>query len=406
MLMNKFFGFFKDIYAIFAKELYKISHDKNLFLMFLFAPFVYPFMYGGIYMEKIEENVPCAFIDYDNSSASRQLLRCLDAHQEIYLKYRMTDIHKAKEMMVHDKFQALIIIPHDFSLNLKRGKETNVNCILSAGRLLVTSDVGFAVSGIVSTFGTQIAASFLSKNGVPVFTNSDAAVPIRSDFQYLYNPYVTYGDYLLPAIMLTIFSQLLFIGVGASTAHEYTIDKWKGVFEITHNYLAIFIGKIATYVGLFVFFSLFTFSITCSVYQIRVTTNLMQFAFVMILGITASATLGMFLGTFIRRKVTAFVLLGFMTYPFFFMSCYGWTPMDIPLGYQIFADFFPLPPFLTSLFKVSQMGRPLSFAINEILILCGQILVYGGLCMVRFRTLCLNKKPKNNFEEYWFQLPR
>lgn len=399
-------NFFRNIYEIFIREIMKILKDINLISVFLLAPLAYPLLYGATYMLKVEEDVPVAYIDEDKSALSREILRSFDASQNIKLDHTLNDRSEVKSDLINEYSQSVIIIPENFSYNIKRGKQATVNLIAPAGRLLVTSDIGFPFSQIVSTFSGKIAASHLAKRGVPIFSNPALATPIKLDFQYLGNPYLAYGDLILPFLLVIIISQLVIIGVAAATAKEFSLNKWKDLFAISTNYPAIIIGKWLAYMAIFFFFLLILVTILVPMYNINVTKNLSDMFFCAVLGITSSALFGMFIGSYFRHRITVFAVLGFTTYPFLMLSGYAWPWEQIPTIMQYIAMFLPITPFSKTLFSITQMGNSLAIVTPEIRLMLAQIIFYGGLCIYRFRRLHLSPKPSNAFRRWLTSLPR
>lgn len=399
-------NFFKNIYEVYIRELMKIIKDINLISIFIIAPITYPLLYGAVYMNKVEVDVPIAYQDDDNSSLSRDLLRSIDAHQNMKLAYRIYDDSQVEHDLMYEKVKAVVKIPKDFSYDIKRGKRTNVNLIAPAGRLLVIGDIGTPLSAIVSTFGAKISASHLAKRGMPVFENKAILQPIKTDYQYLHNPYLTYGDLVLPGLMAVIISQLLIIGAAASTAKEYGLDKWHNLFGVSTNYVAIIIGKLMSYLSIFFFFSLFILAIVTPLYHIQLSLNLGEMIIPGLLGMAASALFGVFLGTYFRHRITVFVVLGFSTYPFFMLSGFAWPWAQIPEFMQYVANCLPATPFCQSLMSITQMGNTFADVHPQVIHSVIQILIYSVLIIYRMNKLKRNPEPKNALRRYIAALPR
>ena len=398
--------FFKNIYNVYSREIMKIIRDKNLIMIFLVAPLTYPLLYGAIYMNKIEQNVPIVYYDEDNSSLSRALIREVDANQNISVVGSINEQSEIEKTLVYEKAQAVLFIPKNFSVNIKTGKSTNVNLIISPGRLLVLSDIGIPISQIASGFGAKINASYLAKKGVPVFENKKLIQPIKIEFKNLFNPYLTYGDLILPALMIIIISQLVVIGVTASNALEWSLNKWYDLFDITTNYFSIFIGKILSYLTIFIFFSLTILAVLSPLYKINLGDDFSALFLIGVMGILASSAFGMFLGTFFKHRITAFVILGFTSYPFFMLTGYAWPQNQIPEYLQIIAHLFPMVPFVQSILSVSQMNNEITYIIPQFINMSALIVFYGILFFLRLRRLQKAKVRISRFGKYIGALPR
>lgn len=398
--------FFKQIYEVYSREIMKILRDKNLLTIFILAPLTYPLLYGAIYLNKIEQNVPIAVYDQDNSSLSRGFIREVDANQNMMITETIHDQSEIQNTLVYEKAQAVLIIPKNFSEKIKTGKNTVVDLVISPGRLLVLSDVGIPISQIASGYGVKINANFLAKKGVPVFENKKLLQPIKIEFRNMFNPYLTYGDLILPGLMIIIVSQLVVIGVTASNALEWGLNKWQDLFAVSGNYVSIFFGKIMSYLTIFIFFSLTILAVLSPLYSINLGTNYSALFLIGFMGILASASFGMFIGTFFKHRITAFVILGFTSYPFFMLTGYAWPWGQIPEYLKMVAHLLPMTPFVQSILSVTQMNNDISYITPQIINLALLIVFYGLLFFIRLYRLKNNKERKSSLGRYLAELPR
>jgi ABC-2 type transport system permease protein len=363
-------------------------------------------MYGGIYMNKIEQDVPIAFVDQDNSSLSRAFLRSVDAHQNIKLDKCLFDASQAKRELSLEKYKGVLIVPKDFSKNIKAGKKTNVDLIASPGRLLILSDIGIPISQIASSFGAKITASTLSAKGVPVFENLSILQPVKIDFHYMSNSYLTYGDLVLPGLMVIIISQLTIIGSAAASAKEWGMNKYRDMFAVSDNYFSIVAGKVLANLALFYFFSLIIMACIVPFYHIKFNENLANIFLAGTLGITASALFGLFIGTFFRHRITVFVVLGFTTYPFFMLSGFAWPWDQIPYYMQWAAKILPLTPFLQSMMSITQMNNDFSYLHPQVWNFAILIVLYFMLTVARLYRLNHYEERKTKLGRYISSMPR
>lgn len=385
--------YFKDIYNLALREKRKVFGDINLALMFLIAPIIYPFLYGFFYLNKVEEKVPTAYIDYDNSMLSRQLIREIGGCQNINITHKINNYSEIEYELMYNKCEAVVVIPQDFSLNIKRGKSTNVNMILPAGRLLVLSDIGLPMYYASATYGSKIAASFAAKKGSPIFTNPSVAQPIKFNMQFLNNPYLTYGDMFLPALSVIILSQILFIGGAAAQAKEYGINKRLEILKSTNHYSTVIFADIIFYMGIFTFVSLVLAGVLSPIYKINILYNYFDLYLVSIIGMSAALIFGMFIGTFFKHRITVFVILAFTSYPFFLMTGYAWPWDQLPTAIQYLSRLIPMTPFAQSYQIISQFGNNISYAAIPVINSLALIVFYSLLYIIRMNYL----KRKNKY---------
>ncbi|MEI7504595.1 MAG: ABC transporter permease, partial [Paludibacter sp.] len=81
--VNKFISIIKDIYNVFMNEFRIIFKDRGVLIMFMLAPIAYPIIYGSLYKNETLVDVPVAAVDCSRSRRSVELLRHIDATQNV-----------------------------------------------------------------------------------------------------------------------------------------------------------------------------------------------------------------------------------------------------------------------------------------------------------------------------------
>lgn len=406
---------FTNIFRVFFREIHKIVKDKNLLLVFFLAPITYPAIYGAIYYNKMEVKVPVAVIDEDNSSLSRGLIREIGAMQQIDIaeannSIRQTDetdlqsgIPELDDKLAKGEIQGIVIIPKDFAESLKNGKLSTVKLYFSTGRLLVLSDLGISISQAVTTYATKVTANVLAKKGVPVMENKNLAQPIKFDFQLISNPWLTYGDMILPALISIIFIQLMLVCIAGATAKEWSLDKWSNQFTLTRNPISIIYGKIMAYLTIFITFGVLIRLILIPFFDVYLTGKTLDLFIILCLAIFAVSSFGLFLGSFFRHRITVFATIGFTSYPFFMSSGFAWPTLQMPEIVQKIAYFLPSTPFLQCIQLETQLGTPLEMLRPQIVNFIVIAVFYQVLFCIRLYFL--QKKSDDNISNNPITIP-
>ncbi len=376
----------KNITFVAYREFLKIIKDINLLTVILLAPMLYPFLYGVVYVNKIEQKVPIGIIDEDNTSQSRSLIKDINSLQSVNIIQNYVNPEMLKNAMLDGQIHAGVYIPKEFSENLRKGKRESVTLLISPGRLLVLGDVGIGISQAVNTFGAKVTASVLASKGVPVFLDHTLASPLKFEWSPLYNTFLTYGDMILPALIIIILSQLIVIGSASATAREWSDKAWVKLFEVAgNNYIVVLAGKYFTIASIFIFFSIIIRLVIIPFFDISFTGNSMEVYTIMILGIISSTAFGIFLGTFFKYRITVFAVLGFSTYPMFMVSGYAWPTNQLPEIAKYFGMIFPLTPFLQAIQSITQLGNGFPYIIKYLVLFSVQIVLFSFLSVLRMK---------------------
>jgi ABC-2 type transport system permease protein len=378
------------------REWYRLVHDSNLILVVLVAPLAYPVLYGSIYLNKIESKVPVAVVDHDRSTLSRKLLRDIDAHQYVHVAEVLTDEDEMQGEMANGRVHACVVVPEDFSRRIKTGEPVSVHLFVSPGRLLVLSDVGTGISQAVSVFGGKVTASALAARGVPVITQQSYAQPLRFSFCPTRNYWLTYGDMILPLLLGIILIQLVFLGSGAATAREFTDRTLQGL--PARRTWMVPLGKSSIYVMVFLIAGFIMMHTLVPWFDISIDHASFDLVAVSALAFAAASSMGMFVGSFFKRRITVFSILGFTSYPFFLLSGCAWPEQQLSGALKLFAMLFPSTPFLRAIQSLTQRGNGLGSISGELLNLAVLILAYGAAYAWRLRKSSLGGRRVKDVE--------
>lgn len=374
--------------SVVVREWHRALKDSNIVLVLLVAPLAYSALYGSIYLNKVEERVPIAVRDLDRSSTSRGLIRALNSLQNVSVQYSVFSEEEARELMVHERIHAVLIIPEHFARDLRRGKSTQTQLVISPGRLLVLGDVGFSVVECAARYGAGVKALYLARTGVPILQDPAYTQPISVDFRTMANPWLTYGDFILPALLAIILIQLALIAAAALTAREYSDRAWKELLSLTsYRLLPIMLGKPVITAGIMTAAALVLRYTLIPILDVRFAASLPDFLLLSFSAFLAASAMGLWLGTWFRNRVSVFAALGFTSYPFFMLSGYAWPSLQLPEFLRVFSSLLPTTPYLKGVLTMTQMGLPLSSHGWVILHFAALTALYLSLFGLRLRSL-------------------
>lgn len=357
----------KEIFKILKREIRNVSHDASLFLILLLAPIAYGFMYGSIYLNKAEEKVRLAVVDYDGTVVSRLLSQQLDATPMIEV-IPSSNLLEAQEKMYRGEVQGYFYIPQNLEKYMYTQKQANVNLVLNASRFLPSSDLLSTVTKVCLTVGAGVRKSYFSKQGMGDDESLKMTNPISLDYRPLYNSSMTYGSFLLPGLLAIILQQTLLIGVAASFTTERENKKLRSLYQLSGNNISkIIVGKSLLYFMVFMIFGLFFTVINFSVFDIQIRGSYWSLGIVGALFIMSIITMGFLIGSFFRTKLLAFQVMVFTSYPFFLVTGYSMPYQSLPKAVQWFSDILPTSPFLKAYISIVQSGGSLSDVLPSIL---------------------------------------
>ena len=226
-------SYFRNIIKVAKREIKFLSKDMNIISVVLLAPVFYAFFYSTIYSDKIETNVPIAIVDDDRSITTKKLIRYFDSHQLTEVSRTAADISEAGDLMNSGQVQAILYFPNNFESDLKSGYGASLKLGLNTTRFLVSNDVNKAVNEVIGSFNLGIRLEYLQKAGLNKSQAVEIVEPIITDTRSLYNFTESYGDFLIPGMLVLILQQTLLIGLSESMAKERENRLLQDLFRVS-----------------------------------------------------------------------------------------------------------------------------------------------------------------------------
>jgi ABC-2 type transport system permease protein len=345
------------IMSVAKREVEIIRNDTNVITIVLLAPLFYAFFMGTIFQNKIEHDVPIVVVDEDGSGQSRELIRRLDATQMLAVHDVTTNYDLAKEKIYSTEAYGIIYIPRDYEISLKSGHGVTIKLYLNTCRFLVSNDINKAVSEVSFSIGNDVRMRYFEMKGFGFDQAKEIVEPLRDNLYLLFNPILSYGDFLLPGVLILILQQTLLFGLSGSVAREReekTLNKlWN---ESNREAATVIIGKGLYYFLLFAAYALFFYVISYSILRVQFTGSLGAVAVMTVIFLMAVICYTFIVASFFRSKLVAIQVLSITSYPLFLLSGVTWPIIAMPIPLQIITQFLPSTPYMNAVVRVTQMG--------------------------------------------------
>lgn len=368
----------RSFLSVFRRELGLIISDRNIVSIIILAPFFYAFFYSTIYMNKSEQDVPIAVVNMDNTDVSRQIERRLDAHQLIRLAWRLPDLSEARRLIDSQDIYGVVFIPKDFGNHLAENRGTTIKVYLNTTRFLVSNDINKAINDVIQSASSQQRIAWLRTKGFNSETAEIQADPVLPDIRSVFNVSDSYGDFMIPGLLMLILQQTLLFGLGLSAAKEREsgkIGEWAG--QAGNMLTPMIHGKIAFYVALYGAYAFAFFGAIFAIFSVSFSGSVVAALALTAIYLVAIAYFALFVASFFRTKLVAFQMLVFTSYPSFLLSGLSWPIGALPLPLQILAESLPGTPFMRAMMRVSQMGAGIGDILPELAQLTLLLAVYG-----------------------------
>lgn len=233
------------MHKVWLREWQRFCVTPRLWILTLLAPLLLSLLILWIFSRQIPLSLPLLLLDYDQSSASRELGRQLQALPAAELVSVQPDMHQAAAALRQGGGYALVVVPPSFERDLMRGDVPQValfynSQMMTAGNVLLRD-----VRTVVATLGAGIS---MGQGQMPA---------ILAETRPAFNPGMDYARFLAIPLMIALFHiamVLVAVDVTGRELREHTAADW--LASSGGQPLSALLGKLLPYSLWFTVFGL------------------------------------------------------------------------------------------------------------------------------------------------------
>lgn len=305
-----------------------ILRDEGVILVLIGALVLYSALYGFIYAPQVVRDMPVAVVDLDASSASRELVREVDATSAAAVAYTVPSLEDAKALFMDRKIVGVMLIDRGFEAQTITGKQAHISIYADGSYFLLYSGLLNAVADVVVEKGAKIETVNLVEQGTPEAKAINIATPAEYKIERLYNPYNGYATALLPSVLIVILQQVLLIGIGMSMGTDSEFKRW-GRYNGS-SALAVTMGKAVAYFLLYIPLCFYLFWANYRFFGYPIAGSEMDVILFLLPYLLSVIFLGITFGGLLRRRENAILYLAVFSVFFIMISGISWPQEGMP----------------------------------------------------------------------------
>lgn len=368
-----------SFYELIKAEFKAILTNPAILLTVIGGAILYSFLYPQPYINQLPRKQKVILIDLDNTSFSRHVARMVNATPQIALTKQAYDIKKAQKSIQDGEVEGYLLIPKNFYKDVRLHKSPTLVYGANATYFLVYGSIAEAIFEVTKELSKKIkensAKNFATKKSPPIKLNARPA----------FNPTMGYINYVIPAVFIIIFHQIMLIGasIQGATQTELVSGYWLKVSP-----LKLMFARILVYLVIYLPIGIYYMGFCFQRYGVPHVASMDILVLFMIPFVISATSLGMFLGEIIPRRelATFFVLVSSL--PLVFTAGFVWPTYAIAPFLNFLVQWFPSTPTTISLVKLNQMGANFSQVYDKWL----QICLLGVLYMILAFLLMRGKR--------------
>ncbi|MFT3753864.1 MAG: ABC transporter permease [Paludibacter sp.] len=361
-LLDKPVSILKDTLLVVRNEFVTMFKDRGVVVLFVLAPLAYPILYCSLYMNETLIDVPIAAVDCSASQESREFLRHLDATQNVHVATSYSSLSEAKQAFNEKKVHGVVFIPADFCKKLVKGDQAHISIYCDISSFMYYRIINQACNNCIMDLNSQIQTKRLNTAGI---TGEQATVlsnPIPFVGQVLFNEGAGFASFLMPAILMLIIQQTLFLGIGIISGTARGENKFHVLVNSNIHRgrtIRVVIGKSICYLlmyGAWSFFILGVIPHAFNLPHIGLPLDVIKF---MIPYLLAVVFFSMTISVFLPHRETGMVVFLFFSLILLFLSGISWPQSNINWFWRTFAWIFPSTHGVQGYIKINTMAADL-----------------------------------------------
>jgi len=371
---------FLRLRAVMRKEFLQILRDPHTLYIVLAIPVVQLFLLGYTATTEVR-NIPLAVIDRDRTADSRRLLDAYRAADYFRLAFDIDSEDQLRSLIDRGDAGAGLIIPQDFSDQLRAGGTARISFLLDGSDPSVATTALAAAELIGQSVSNRIRVERLQASGLGSAVSS--GLEVRA--QVWFNPDLVSAYFMVPALIGMILQLMTTMLTSTAIVRERERGTIEQLIVTPIRSGELIVGKIAPYVLIALFNTLEVLTVGTLWFGVPVRGSLGLLLLLSGLFLTCSLGIGLFISTIAQTQQQAMMLTWFTLLPTVFLSGFFFPLAAMPPLLQAISRLIPLRYYLVIIRSILLKGVGAASLTEEIVALAilGAITVTGAV--LRFR---------------------
>lgn len=326
-----------------------------------------------VYANRTVWDLPVGVIDQDHSTASRLLIRQLDATPKIAIQ-TYDSLDEAKRDLGWRKLFAVIIMPVDLEKKILNGKNIEIPVFGDATNRLANGQIQQDVVAAYQQLLGQYNTSLLMRSGFSERQAQVIMMPIQSQTLDVFNPGISFAAIIFPGLLVMLLQHSLLIAcVRVSIVLKGTPGGKPS--------LPVYLGGLSALLPIWLFLSIVLFVLWPWVLGYRQTATIPEILLLTFPFLLAVLGLGKLVTECLRSVEMIYLTLSFITTPVFYLSGTIWPLQAMPQWVRAISSMIPSTWATKAIAGVNQMGLSLRDVGGDVamLLLLGAIYTLIGI---------------------------
>jgi ABC-2 type transport system permease protein len=312
---------FIQVLRVCGRELLLVFRDEGVVIFFLVLNAVYPVFYALIYNPEVVRDEAVVVVDDNRTAMSRDLIRRMDATQEVAIVGYAANMQEAQEAMHSKACYGILYVPRDFSQSVTRGDQGHVSLYCDMSVMMRYKAMFTALTNVTQAMGNERLTAIVE----PVLNTSGSV--IENHQVPVGNPAMGIASAVLLFILPLVLQQSMILGI--AMLHGGSVERRRrngghDPMAIEASPGATIIGKMMCHQIVFVIPVIYVLHYVPLMFGFPQYGNFLHIICLAIPFVIAVSFMGQTLSAVVNERESVFLLFVFSSVIFVFLTGVSW----------------------------------------------------------------------------------
>ena len=367
---SKLFLWFIQVLKVCGRELMLVFRDEGVVIFFLLLNAVYPVFYSIIYNPEVVRDEPVVVVDDNRTAMSRELVRRMDATQEVNIVGYAANMQEAQEAMHRKDCYGILQVPRDFGQSVTRDEQGHVLLYCDMSVMMRYKAMFTALNNVTQAMGNERLAAKVE----PVLNTGGSVIESRQ--VPVGNPAMGIASAVLLFILPLVLQQSMILGI--AMLHGGSIERRRrngGRDPLAYEAgpAATIIGKMMCHQIVYVIPVIYVLHYVPLMFGFPMFGNILHVICLAVPFIIVVSLMGQTLQAFVNERESVFLLFVFSSVVFVFLTGVSWPRYLMSRLWRVVGDCVPGVWMSNAYVRMQSNGALLSQVSHEYLMLWLQI---------------------------------
>ena len=361
-----------QVLRVCQRELLLVFRDEGVVIFFLLLNAVYPVLYSLIYNPEVVRDEPVVVVDDNRTALSRDLIRRMDATQEVAIVGYAANMQEAQEAMHSKDCYGILYVPRDFAQSVARGEQGHLSLYCDMSVMMRYKAMFTALSNVTQAMGSEWLAAKVD----PVINMSGSIIENRQ--VPIGNSAMGIASAVLLFILPLVLQQSMILGI--AMLHGGSIERrrrngGRDPMAVDACVSATLIGKTLCHQIIYVLPVIYVLHYVPLMFGFPQYGDIVHIICLAVPFIIAVSFMGQTLQAFVNERESVFLLFVFSSVVFVFLTGASWPRYLMSRLWRVVGDCVPGVWMANGYVRMQSDGALLSQVSHEYWMMWIQVLV-------------------------------